>query len=230
MNISGLQKITLLDYPGKIAATVFTGGCNFRCPFCHNASLVLHPDTARNLTEEEFFSFLSKRKGILDGVCISGGEPLIQSQINEFISKIKSLGFLVKLDTNGSFPAKLIELVNKGLIDYVAMDIKNSPTGYAKTIGTTKEVLPQINESVTFLLVDNVEYEFRTTVVKDFHSKEDFTAIGKWIQGAKKYFLQNFIDSGDLIQPGLHGVDITELSAFSDIVREYVPSVQIRGV
>lgn len=230
MNITGLQKMTLLDYPEKIAATVFTCGCNFRCPFCHNASLVLNTGKAKNISEEDIFDFLEKRKGLLDGVCISGGEPLLQNEIGEFISKIKSFGFLVKLDTNGSFSSKLKELVGNGLIDYVAMDIKNSPAGYAKTTGTTDDVLSQINESVVFLLADNVEYEFRTTVVKDFHSKEDFVAIGKWIQGAKRYFLQNFVDSGDLIQPGLCGVEKTELAAFADIVHEYVPSVQIRGV
>jgi pyruvate formate lyase activating enzyme len=230
MNISGLQKMTLLDYPEKIAATVFTGGCNFRCPFCHNASLVLNSGKVQNISEEEFFNFLIKRKGLLDGVCISGGEPLLQKEISKFISKIKSLGFLVKLDTNGSFSSKLKELVGNGLIDYVAMDIKNSPAGYAKTAGTTEEVLSKINESTAFLLADHVEYEFRTTVVKDFHTKEDLIAIGKWLQGAKRYFIQHFVDSGDLIQPGLRGVEKAELAAFADIVREYVPSVQIRGI
>ena len=230
MNISGLQKITLLDYPEKIAATVFTGGCNFRCPFCHNVSLVLNTDNVQNISEEDFFIFLAKRKGLLDGICVSGGEPLLQKDISDFISKIKSLGFLVKLDTNGSFPSKLKEIAGNGLIDYVAMDIKNSPAGYARTSGTVEEVLSQINESVAFLLAGHIEYEFRTTVVKEFHNKEDFAAIGKWIQGAKRYFLQNFTDSGNLIKPGLHGVEETELSSFADIVREYVPSVKIRGI
>ena len=220
--------MTLLDYPGKIAATVFTGGCNFRCPFCHNASLVLNAGKAQNISEEDFFDFLSRRKGLLDGVCISGGEPLIQEEIGRFISKIKSLGFLVKLDTNGSFPSRLKELAGDGLVDYVAMDIKNSPAGYVKTAGTTEKMLPEIKESVTFLLSGHVEYEFRTTVVKEFHTEEDFVAIGKWIQGARRYFLQNFVDSGDLIRPGLHGIDKAVLAAFADIVREYVPSVQIR--
>lgn len=229
VKISGLQKMTLLDYPGKIAATVFTGGCNFRCPFCHNASLVLNAGKAHDISEEEFFGFLAKRKGLLDGVCISGGEPLLQEDIDKFIAEIKSLGFLVKLDTNGSFPSRLKELVSGGLIDYVAMDIKNSPAGYAKTAGTTGEALPEIKESVTFLLSDRVEYEFRTTVVKGFHTKEDFAAIGKWIQGAGRYFLQNFADSGDLIQPGLQGVEKAEMAAFADIAREYVPSVKIRN-
>lgn len=222
--------MTLLDYPGKIAATVFTGGCNFLCPFCHNASFVLNDGKAQNISREEFFNFLIKRKGLLDGVCISGGEPLLQKEISKFISEIKALGFLVKLDTNGSFPSELKALVGNGLLDYVAMDIKNSPAGYAKTAGTTEAVLAKINESVDFLLAGHVEYEFRTTVVRDFHTREDFAAIGKWIQGAEKYFLQYFVDSGDLIQPGLRGVEKAELAAFADIVREYVPSVQIRGV
>ena len=192
MNIQGLQKMTLLDYPGKIAATVFTGGCNFRCPYCHNASLVLHAEDAQDIPEEDFFAFLSKRIGLLDGVCISGGEPLLQEDIRRFISEIKSLGFLVKLDTNGSFPSKLKELVSSGLIDYVAMDIKNFPAGYARTAGTTVDVLSKIEKSVDFLLGNPVKYEFRTTVVKGFHTKEDFIAIGKWIQGAQRYFLQSF--------------------------------------
>jgi pyruvate formate lyase activating enzyme len=229
MNIQGLQKTTLLDYPGKIAATVFTGGCNFRCPYCHNASLVLNAGNAQDISEEAFFEFLSKRKGLLDGVCISGGEPLLQKEIGQFISEIKSFGFLVKLDTNGSFPAKLKELVGDGLIDYVAMDIKNSRASSAKTAGTIEKVLPKITESVAFLLAGHVEYEFRTTVVKEYHTKEDFAAIGEWIQGARRYFLQNFVDSGDLIQPGLHGVDKTELAVFADAVRAYVPFVQIRN-
>jgi len=229
MNIQGLQKTTLLDYPGKIAATVFTGGCNFRCPYCHNASLVLNDRDAQDISEEVFFDFLAKRKGLLDGVCISGGEPLLQREIGRFISEIKSLGFLVKLDTNGSFPSKLKELVGDGLIDYVAMDIKNSPAGYARTAGITEDILPEVKQSVTFLLAGHVDYEFRTTVVKGFHSKEDFAAIGEWIQRARRYFLQNFVDSGDLIQPGLQGVDKTELAVFADAVRMYVPSVQIRN-
>lgn len=221
--------MTLLDYPEKIAATVFTGGCNFRCPFCHNASLVLNNGNTQDIPEEVFFDFLAKRKGLLDGVCISGGEPLLQEEIREFISKIKSLGFLIKLDTNGSFPSRLKDLVSGGLIDYVAMDIKNSPAGYAKTTGTTEDVLPKIKESVAFLLAGHVEYEFRTTVVKGFHTREDFIKIGKWLQGAERYFLQNFVDSGDLIQPGLQNVENAELTTFADVVREYVPFVQIRN-
>lgn len=229
MKISGLQKMTLLDYPGKVAATVFTGGCNFRCPYCHNAPLVLNDRDVQDISEEVFFDFLAKRKGLLDGVCISGGEPLLQREIERFISEIRSLGFLVKLDTNGSVPSKLKELVGDGLIDYVAMDIKNSPASYARTAGTSEDILPKVKQSVAFLLAGHVEYEFRTTVVKGFHTKEDFATIGEWIQGARRYFLQNFVDSGDLIQPGLQGVNKTELAVFADTVRKYVPSVQIRN-
>lgn len=219
----------MIDYPGKIAATVFTGGCNFCCPFCHNASLVLGGRDTQSMPEELFFDFLSKRKGLLDGVCISGGEPLLQEGIKEFISQIKSLGFLVKLDTNGSFPSKLKDLARSNLIDYVAMDIKNSPRKYAKTAGTEADILPKVQESVAFLLTDAVDYEFRTTTVKEFHVIGDFVEIGKWIQGAKRYYLQNFVDSGDLIQPGLHGVGEAELTAFADAVRPLVPSVKIRN-
>lgn len=229
MKILGLQKMTLLDYPHKVAATVFTGGCNFCCPYCHNASLVLQVEQAQEIGEKEIFDFFIKRKGVLDGVCLSGGEPLLQKGIEDFIARIKDLGFLVKIDTNGSFPELLKKLVRNGLIDYVAMDIKNSPAAYAQTAGTSETVLPKIKESAAFLLTAPVEYEFRTTVVKNFHQAEDFAAIGQWLKGAEKYFLQNFVDSGDLIQPGLQGVSRSELVAFVQILREYIPSARIRG-
>lgn len=222
--------MTLIDYPEKIAATVFTGGCNFRCPYCHNAGLVLDTGNTHDISEEELFDFLLKRRGLLDGVCISGGEPLLHEQIRQLITKIKSLGFLVKLDTNGSFPSKLRELTLDGLIDYVAMDIKNSPACYPRTAGITEKILPEIKESVAFLLEGSVDYEFRTTVVRGFHTREDFVEIGKWIQGARRYYIQDFIDSGDLIQPGLMGVDQSSLKAFAEVVRKYVPPVQIRGL
>ncbi len=230
MNISGLQKMTLLDYPGKVAATVFTGGCNFRCPFCHNASLVLNYDMSHNIPEEEFFNFLSKRKGLLDGICISGGEPLLQADIVEFIAKVNSLGFSVKLDTNGSCFFRLKELIENRLVEYVAMDIKNSPSGYKKTAGVPEEVLQDINKSVKLLLKGIVDYEFRTTVVKEFHTREDFIEIGKWIKGAKRYYLQKFEDSNDTINPGLSAANKDEMMIFADAVRYYVPSVQLRGI
>jgi pyruvate formate lyase activating enzyme len=218
----------MLDFPEKIAATVFTGGCNLRCPFCHNASLVLNKGDTQHIAEDAFFEFLNKRKNILDGVCISGGEPLLHKDLKEFILKIKALGFSVKLDTNGCFPTKLKELVNEGLVDYIAMDIKNAPAKYQKTAGITEDILAEINESVAFLLTGHIDYEFRTTVVDGFHAEEDFVTIGKWIRGAKKYYLQNFVDSGDLLQPGLQGVESAVLNTFEDIVRKDVPSVKIR--
>ena len=199
MVISGMQKLTLLDYPGKTACLLFTQGCNFRCPFCHNASLVVNIPKEAEISEDEFFKFLQKRKGILDGVCVSGGEPLLQPDIELFIRKIKDMGFAVKLDTNGSFPDKLIHLVEEGLVDYVAMDIKNSPETYVLTAGVDVLDMEAIRGSVLYLKDGNIPYEFRTTVVKHYHSKEGFEEIGKWLVGADKYFLQNFVDSGDLI-------------------------------
>ncbi|MFH1879694.1 MAG: anaerobic ribonucleoside-triphosphate reductase activating protein, partial [Bacillota bacterium] len=179
MKIAGLQKMTLLDYPGKIAATVFLGGCNFRCPYCHNASLVEPGRQAQEIAEDEFFAFLQKRKGLLDGVCVSGGEPLVQDGLEPFFQRIKDLGFLVKLDTNGSYPGKLRQLAGGGLIDYVAMDIKNSPAKYAATAGIAGDVLPDVRESVAYLLAGSAAYEFRTTVVKTMHTMEDIVEIGR---------------------------------------------------
>ena len=230
MKISGLQKTTLLDYPGKVAATVFTPGCNFRCPFCHNSLFVLNGGEGETIPEDKFFSFLDKRKGILEGVCITGGEPLMQEGLKEFILKIKERGLLVKLDTNGSFPERLKELAGCGIIDYVAMDIKNSPARYAETSGITGGIMPEINESVEFLLSGTIDYEFRTTAVRQFHTAEDFIEIAKWIKGAKRYFIQPFEDSEGVIKEGLSGFSPEELCGFADAVREYVPSVSIRGL
>ena len=173
MKINGFQKLTLLDFPEKMACIVFTAGCNFRCPFCHNASLVTHIDDTLVYREEEIFEYLKKRKGLLEGVCISGGEPLLQPDMEEFIIKVKELGYLVKLDTNGSFPDKLISLVNKGLIDYVAMDIKNCKEKYPLTAGVSNLNIEDIEKSVTFLLGGTVDYEFRTTVATGLHEIED---------------------------------------------------------
>ena len=177
MKIQGLQKLTLLDYPGQVACTIFTAGCNFRCPFCHNAPLVTHIDDSCDITTEEIFAFLKKRQGILDGVCVSGGEPLVQPDIAEFIREIKALGYHVKLDTNGSFPEKLKELVDEGLLDYVAMDIKNSARKYGETIGIDGYDPARILESVDYLMTNVVPFEFRTTVVREFHKKTDFEDI-----------------------------------------------------
>ena len=229
MQIKGLQKLTLLDFPERTACTVFTGGCNFCCPFCHNASLVLRPAEVTGIHEEEFFRFLSKRQGILDGVAITGGEPLLQPDLPDFIQKIRALGFQIKLDTNGSFPGRLKTLVADGLVDYVAMDIKNSPIRYGETVGVKNFDLSPILESVEFLLSGTVDYEFRTTVVRELHSDEDFVRIGAWIGGAKRYFLQQFIDSGDLIQSGYSACSDAQMEQFRQIVARTVPSAQLRG-
>jgi len=230
MRIQGLQKLTLLDFPERTACTVFTAGCNFRCPFCHNASLVVDIPKDAEISEDEFFAFLQKRKGILDGVCVSGGEPLLQPDIEKFIRKIKELGFAVKLDTNGSFPDRLKYLVENKLVDYVAMDIKNSPDTYAITAGVDKLDLQPIKKSVTFLKEGHVAYEFRTTVVKHYHSTECFEEIGKWLQGAEKYFLQNFVDSGDLIGTYTRGCSVEEMQEFLEVVKKYIPEAKLRGI
>jgi pyruvate formate lyase activating enzyme len=230
MNLQGLQKLTLLDYPGRVACTVFTGGCNFRCPFCHNALLVTHTQDNKSISEEEFFSFLKKRQGILDGVCITGGEPLLNRDIADFADKIHSLGFKVKLDTNGSFPERLQQLIDGGYVDYVAMDIKNTPEKYGLTIGCENFDISPILKSVEILKEGKVPYEFRTTVVSEFHIAEDFETIGKWLVGCEKYFLQVFTDSGDLIEDGLHACSKVEMEKMLDIARNFVPSAMLRGV
>ena len=230
MRIQGLQKLTLLDYPEHTACTVFTSGCNFRCPFCHNASLVVDIPKESEISEEEFFAFLQKRIGILDGVCVSGGEPLLQPDIERFIKKIKDMGFAVKLDTNGSFPDKLIQLVEEGLVDYVAMDIKNSPETYAFTAGTETLDIVSVKKSVSYLKEGHVPFEFRTTVVKHYHSKESFEEIGKWLEGTEKYFLQNFVDSGDLIGKNTRGCSVEEMKEFLMTVKKYIPSAKLRGM
>lgn len=230
MLISGLQKLTLLDYPGRVACTVFTGGCNFRCPFCHNAPLVLPERLARDSSEEAVLAFLSKRRGVLDGVAVTGGEPLLHRDIGAFLEKVKALGFSVKLDTNGSFPDRLRALVSAGLVDRVAMDVKNSPALYEKTAGAAVD-MAAIERSRDFLLSGAVDYEFRTTVVKGLHTKESLMDAARWIRGAKEYYLQQFKDSGDVLAiEGLGAFGEKEMHALADAAAEFVPSVQVRGV
>ncbi|MBP3923328.1 MAG: anaerobic ribonucleoside-triphosphate reductase activating protein [Ruminiclostridium sp.] len=229
MKIKGLQKLTLLDYPEKMACTVFLAGCNFRCPFCHNASLVTNIDDDY-ISEEEFFSFLNKRKGILNGVCITGGEPTLYPDLEDFIRRIKEMGYLVKLDTNGYNPDILIDLVNKGLIDYVAMDIKNSKEKYAVTAGLPSLDITRIEKSVQFLLSGAVPYEFRTTVVKELHNEEDMKSISHWIENADRYFLQSFQDSGDLIENGYSGYDKDYMQYLLNITKDGLTKANLRGV
>ncbi len=229
MNIQGLQKLTLLDYPGKMACTIFTAGCNLRCPFCHNSRLVINPEKQSEYSEEEIFKFLKKRAGILDGVAITGGEPLLQKDIEDFIRRVKDLGYSVKLDTNGTFPEKLRDLVEKGLVDYVAMDVKNSAELYAETIGISGYDISKIKESINFLLEGKVDYEFRTTVVREFHSVFGMNGLGEMIKGAKRHFLQGFIDSGELIGFGMSAVPLEEMERMKKIMLQYVDECEIRG-
>ena len=231
MFISGLQKLTLLDYPGRVACTVFTGGCNFRCPFCHNAPLVLPERLAQDTDEEQVLAFLKRRTGILDGVAITGGEPLIHKEIPVFLEKVKTLGFSIKLDTNGSFPEMLERIVRAGLVDRVAMDIKNCPEKYAETIGLKDFDIAPVERSRSFLMECGIDYEFRTTVVKGIHTEESLLGAAEWIAGAKEYYLQQFKDSGDVIAiEGLSAFDEKEMHALADAVARFVPSVKVRGV
>lgn len=232
MLISGLQKLTLLDYPGRVACTVFTAGCNFRCPFCHNAPLVLPERIEGDPNgEETVLQFLKKRQGILDGVAVTGGEPLLHRDMPDFLRKIRALGYKIKLDTNGSFPDRLIELVNEGLVDRVAMDIKNSPALYAKTVGLRELDLAAVERSKDFLLEGRVEYEFRTTVVKGLHTEESLTEAAEWIRGAAEYYLQQFKDSGDIIAlEGLGAFRDEEMRALAARLRPIIPSIRLRGV
>ena len=232
LRISGLQKLTLLDYPGRVACTVFTGGCNFRCPFCHNAPLVL-PERLEGDENgaETVLAFLKKRQGILDGVAITGGEPLLHKDIDVFLRQVKALGYAVKLDTNGSFPERLMALVEEGLVDRVAVDIKNSPALYAKTVGVPGFDLAPVERTKNYLLSGAVEYEFRTTVVKGLHTRESLLEAARWIEGAREYYLQQFKDSGDVIAiEGLSAFTGEEMHALAEAVRPIVPTVRVRGV
>ena len=230
MQIHGFQKMTLLDFPGRVACTVFTGGCNLRCPFCHNALLVTKMSDADIIPSEDVISFLEKRKGLLDGVAITGGEPLLQPDIASFIRKIKNMGYAVKLDTNGTYPAKLRDLVEEGLVDYVAMDVKNCKEKYGETVGIQNYDVSKADESIKFLLSNKVDFEFRTTVVKEFHTVEDIEKLAEWITGAPKYFLQNFTDSGNLIGENMHECSKETLESMRTAALKYVKSCETRGV
>jgi pyruvate formate lyase activating enzyme len=230
MRLGGLQKMTLLDFPGHVACTVFTVGCNFRCPFCHNSSLVVSPEVPE-LSQDDFFAFLQKRRGLLDGVAITGGEPLLHPDMPTFLRRIRDLGYAVKLDTNGSFPDRLIALVEEGLVDRVAVDIKNSPALYAKTVGVPGFDLAPVERSKNYLLSGKVEYEFRTTVVRGFHTEESLLEAADWIQGARVWYLQQFQDSGALIQgEGLSAFSNEEMQHLLTILQKKLPAVKLRGI
>ena len=227
MNIQGLNKVTLLDYPGRVACTVFTGGCDLRCPFCHNSQLVLHP-TFSPIDEEEVFALLRRRRGIIDGVAITGGEPLLNSGIDDFAARVHEAGFLVKLDTNGSIYDRLERFIKNGLCDYVAMDIKNTPEKYALSAGCFVDV-ENVKKSVELLKRGFVDYEFRTTVVKELNAKEDFAAIGEWLCGAKKYYLQKFKDSENVPEHNFTAYSDDEMKAIAAELRG-IDVVGVRGV
>ncbi len=230
MRLQGFQKLTLLDYPGQVAATVFTPGCNFRCPFCHNAGLVL-PGGEAPLDTEEVLNTLEKRKGLLDGVAVTGGEPLLQPGLEDFLQKLRAMGYKIKLDTNGSFPERLRQLVEGGLCDMVAMDIKNAPARYAETVGLPGFDPGPVKESAAFLMEGRVDFEFRTTVVKPLHRAEDFEAIGQWLAGSENYYLQQFRDSGALLNgEGLSAHTPEDMETFAAIARRWIPHTYTRGM
>ena len=229
MKICGLQKTTLLDYPGHVAATVFTGGCNFRCPFCHNSDL-LGNDAEEAFTEEYVLNFLKKRCGILEGVAISGGEPTLQPDLRDFILRVRELGYKIKLDTNGTRPDVLRDLCDSGFIDYVAMDIKTCKERYSDVAGIPSLHMEGILESVEYLKNGKIPFEFRTTVVKELHSAEDFERIGQWISGCPHYYLQNFVDSDNVLVDGFSAYSKEELLDFIEILKPYIPNAELRGV
>ena len=231
MHISGLQKLAMVDFPGKLAATVFTGGCNLRCPFCHNALLVNRlAENPETHSVEEVLDFLKKRRGLLDGVVLSGGEPLMQNGAAEFLEQVRSLGFAVKLDTNGCYPEALEEILKRKLVDYVAMDIKNSREKYGVTVGIPDFDVTPIEQSVALLKNSGVDFEFRTTVVKEFHTAQDIVSIGQWLAGSPRYYLQQFVDSGDLVGTGCTAAEPLELQGFADLVRPFFGLVEFRGI
>ena len=233
--ISGLQKMTLLDYPGKVACTVFLQGCNFRCPFCHNSDL-LGKEGPENIPMDDLLAFLKKRVGLLDAVCITGGEPTLQTDLPELIRRIKALGFLVKLDTNGSRPAVLKALTEEKLLDYVAMDIKNSPSRYGQTVGLPNMDLSGVTESICYLLEGHVDYEFRTTVADELHSAADMEEMGKWLcslqPGCKpiRHYIQPYVDRDSVLAQGLHTPEKAKLLAMADKLAPYAALVEIRGM
>ena len=226
MQIAGLQKLTVLDFPGKVACTLFTPGCNFLCPFCHNGELVFDREKHR-IPEEDFFAFLHKRHGLLDGVCISGGEPTLQKDLEDFILRVREMGYQVKLDTNGTRPEVLANLLDEGLLDYVAMDVKSGPKGYSRAAGVLVDLV-NVQRSVDMLMAGETPYEFRTTLGRGLHGPEDMTAMGKWLQGASILALQTFVDAGSVIQPGLSAFSPQEMRDMADLVTPYVDQVLVR--
>ncbi len=229
MKICGMEKMSLVDYDGLVCATLFTGGCNFKCGFCHNSALVLDHKDIPALDESQTLSYLEKRFGILDGVCVTGGEPTLHKDLPEFLEKIKKIGYKIKLDTNGTNPELIKSLYQNGLIDYFAMDIKNDRLNYAKIIGFDKFDTKNVEKSVEFLFSIPNAYEFRTTLIKEFHTADNILNIGKWIKGADKYFLQKFKNGENCIESHLSAVDDNLALSYKNILKEFIPNTQLRG-
>ena len=230
MRIHGFQKMTMLDFPGCVACTVFTAGCNMRCPFCHNARLVTHIENEDEWSESEVLEYIEMRKGLLDGVCITGGEPTLQRDLPDFLRKIRALSLKIKLDTNGTNPAMLKTLIDEGLVDYVAMDIKNGEEAYGKTIGIDGFDMSGIKESIAILMENRIDYEFRTTVVNELHTEESLLAAAAMIAGAKKWFLQSFTDSGDIIEEGFSAKTKDFMKEIQQKATAFVEKVELRGI
>lgn len=230
MKIKGLQKLTLLDYKGYLCATVFTGGCNFTCPFCHNRNLVLFPNAVPTISEAEILHYLKERRGKLEAVCVTGGEPTLQKDLPAFLDKVKSMDYKIKLDTNGTSPSMLKLLIDNGLVDYIAMDIKNSREKYCRTAGLEDIDLTKIEQSVRYLMQRNCNYEFRTTIVRELHTSDDILAICKWIEGADAYYLQAYRENEDVIHPIFSSYSANVLEQFSAAARQYVKKCAIIGI
>ena len=230
MRILGLQKLSLVDFPGKVAATVFTGGCNLRCPFCHNAPLVLPGRGTSALDAGGVLDFLASRRGLLDGVVLSGGEPLLQPDAADFLAEVKAMGFSVKLDTNGCHPDALADILDRRLADYVAMDIKNSLEKYPWTVGVPGFDTAPVERSARLLMEGPADYEFRTTLVRPFHEVGDMETIGRWLRGARRYYLQAFVDSGDLVGGGCVPFTPEEMEGFLQAARPFFQSAALRGL
>ncbi|MCR4651700.1 MAG: anaerobic ribonucleoside-triphosphate reductase activating protein [Lachnospiraceae bacterium] len=230
MNIHGFNKTTLLDYPGLLASTVFTGGCNLRCPFCHNGDLVLHPEIYPAISEEEVLEHLRKRANIIKGVCITGGEPTLQKDLPAFIDSIKSVGLKVKLDTNGFNPDCLSELIHSGSLDYIAMDIKGGRSGYGNCVGIKDIDIKRFDKSIELIMSSSVPYEFRTTAVKGLHTEEDFLDIREWISNAGQYYIQSYTYRDTVIDKKCSAFTKEELEHFINIVRSSIPAASLRGV
>lgn len=229
MEIKGLAKTTLLDYPGHVAATIFTGGCDFACPFCHNKTLVTHPERLASIDMDELYAFLEQRKVALEGICITGGEPLLQKDLMDFLRRVKEMGYKIKLDTNGYEPTHLSHILNEHLVDYVAMDIKNCQAKYAKTAGLPYLDLTRVKLSVDLIKDCDIDYEFRTTVAKELHQWEDIESIGQWLYGAKNYYLQPYVESDDVIMPVFSSYSKKEMQQMKQMLSLYVKHADIRG-